>query len=55
MAKIKVKPYSLRLDPEIKLMAEKQARMERRSLNAWLQIAIEERLEKIKQTGEAAV
>lgn len=53
MKKSQIKPYSLRLDPETKLKAEKQAAKERRSFNAWMQIAAEERLARIEK-GEAA-
>ena len=53
MSKTQTAPYSLRLDPETKLKAEKQAKKERRSFNSWLQIAAEERLERIEK-GEAA-
>ncbi len=44
MKKKQPQPYSLRLDPEVKLAVEKQAKKERRSMNAWLQIAVEEKL-----------
>lgn len=53
MAKKRAAPYSLRLDPEMRIMAEKKAKAERRSLNAWLQIAVEEKLEKYKKQEAA--
>ena len=54
MPKIKVTPYSLRLDPEVKTKAEEKAKAERRSLNAWLQIAVEEKLESYEKREAAA-
>lgn len=53
MAK-KSSAYPLRLDMEMKLKAEKQAKSERRSLNSWILVAIEERLNKAKQEEEQA-
>lgn len=53
MAK-KSSAYPLRLDIEMKLKAEKQAKAEHRSLNSWILVAIEERLNKIKQDEEKA-
>jgi len=50
----KIKAYALRLDPEMKIKAEKQARSERRSLNSWILVAIEERLNKTKPEEEKA-
>lgn len=54
MAKNQYQSYLLRLDPEVKLKIERQAKKERRSLNAWLQIAAEERLERVEREGVAA-
>ena len=44
MKKRKSNPFSLRLDEELKIKAEKAAKSDRRSLNAWVQKAIEEKL-----------
>lgn len=41
--------YPLRLEPEAELAAKKQAKKERRSFNAWVHLAIEERLERIEK------
>ncbi|MCP4595765.1 hypothetical protein [Neptuniibacter sp.] len=40
--------YPFRMEPEMRLQAEKIAKQERRSLNAWLQIAVEEKLGRYK-------
>lgn len=47
----KVIGFTLRLDPELKIKAEKQAKQDRRSLNSWLQVAVEE---KLKRESEVA-
>lgn len=49
--KTRENPYPFRMEPEMRLEAERQAKKERRSLNAWLQIAVEERLEKTKEAA----
>lgn len=46
---VKIKPYSLRLEEKLKSKAEKQAMLERRSLNNWLIIAIEEKLRRVQE------
>lgn len=51
MKKKQANAYSLRLDPETEIQAKKQAQKERRSFNAWLQIAAEERLERTKEAA----
>ena len=45
-------PYSLRLDPEQRLLAEKYAKRERRSLNAWIQVAVEKHIQSIQKQEE---
>lgn len=45
--------YPLRMAEELRVQAEKRAKEERRSLNAWLQVAIEEKLERYKEKGAA--
>lgn len=39
----KVKPFGLRLPPELKSWVEEQARQDRRSVNSWLTLLIEEK------------
>lgn len=46
--------YPLRMEPAMRAEAEKHAKAERRSLNAWLQIAVEEKLERYKEQEKAA-
>lgn len=50
----KIPNYPLRMEPELRAEAEKRAKAERRSLNAWLQIAVEEKLERYKEQEKAA-
>jgi len=50
----KIPNYPLRMEPELRAKAEKHAKAERRSLNAWLQIAVEEKLERYKEQEKAA-
>lgn len=47
-------PYPLRLEPALREQAQERAKAERRSLNAWLQIAVEEKLERHKAQENAA-
>jgi predicted HicB family RNase H-like nuclease len=47
-------PYPLRLESDLREQAVKHAKAERRSLNAWLQIAVEEKLERYKEQEKAA-
>lgn len=49
MKKKQVTPYPLRLEPDMELRAKEQAKKERRSFNAWLKVAVEERLERTVQ------
>lgn len=49
MRKKQLNAYSLRLEPEAELKAKKQAKKERRSFNAWLQMAVEEKLERVSK------
>lgn len=51
MRKKQINAYSLRLDPETEIRAKRQAKKERRSFNAWIQIAVEERLEKAEEAA----
>ncbi|WP_417534199.1 hypothetical protein [Marinobacterium stanieri] len=44
--KKRVTPFPLRLDLELRGRAESKAKDERRSLNAWINIAVEEKLER---------
>jgi len=44
----KLPNYPLRMEPEMRMEAGERAKAERRSLNAWLQVAVEEKLERYK-------
>lgn len=54
MTKKRNTPYPLRLDPLMRARAQEQARSERRSFNAWLQIAVEEKLDRYKEQEKVA-
>lgn len=49
MKKKQKPPFPLRMDDDVRLGIEKAAKKERRSMNAWLQIAAEERLDRIER------
>jgi len=53
MAKNRISPTPVRMNPETRAKVERLAKKERRSINAWLLIAIDEKLERIER-GEAA-
>jgi len=40
--------YPFRMDTKMRMDASERAKAERRSLNSWLQIAVEEKLERYK-------
>lgn len=46
--------FTLRMDDEVHIEVEKAAKKDRRSMNSWLQIAAEERLEKSRDKGGRA-
>lgn len=41
----KIKPFGLRLPPELKAWVEEQAQQDRRSVNSWLTLLIERQKE----------
>jgi predicted HicB family RNase H-like nuclease len=49
----RIQPYPLRLQPAVRNQVEKKAKASRWSLNTWLQVAVEEKLER-EQQKEAA-
>lgn len=49
MKKKRINPFPLRMEDELRLKAEKAARHDRRSLNTWLLIAVEEKLKSEEQ------
>lgn len=53
MSKSRVNPFPVRLDPEMRAKIERLAKKERRSLNAWMLMAVEERLERSEKQEDA--
>jgi hypothetical protein len=49
MKKKQKPPFPLRLDDETKLKVQMAARLDRRSINTWLQLAAEEKLDRDKE------
>jgi len=47
-------PYPLRMESELRDQAQGHAKAERRSLNSWLQIAVEEKLERYREQEKTA-
>jgi len=46
--------YPFRMDPKMRIDAGERAKAERRSLNSWLQIAVEEKLERCREQEKVA-
>ncbi|MCK9505888.1 MAG: hypothetical protein M0Q95_17130 [Porticoccaceae bacterium] len=51
MKEIREKPYPLRMEPGVRPEVEYCAKRERRSINAWINLAIDERLHKTRKEG----
>lgn len=51
MKKKRINPFPLRMEDELRVKVEKTARDDRRSVNTWILVAIEEKLRSIKEVA----